>query len=265
MLILKLTLVPLALLVFGIVERLHGPRVAGWMAGFPIVAGPILVFLAMDHGADFTAASALGAYFGLVPWLAFTACYAWCSHSWNWLLSLLASLALWVAMAFVALWLQSGPRWLEALPFLVLIGAIVFYPRGEPSDEEREHVWWGLPARMLAGAGLTLLITQFASLMGTRWSGVFTTFPVMGSIIAISTHVQYGHHAVRETVAGMSTGLPSVAVFCLTVYVLLGQVDIWPAFALALTASCAVHALTWLLFKKRLPRALSRRHRTGLD
>jgi len=251
LLILKLTLVPLALLAFGIVERLHGPRVAGWLAGFPIVAGPILVFLALDHGADFTAAAALGAYFGLVPWLAFTACYAWCSTSWNWLLSALASLALWIVASCAALWLQDGPRWLEILPFLFLVCAIVFYPRGKPSDEEREHVWWGLPVRMLAGAGLTLLITQFAALMGMRWSGVFTTFPVMGSIIAISTHVQYGHRAVRETVAGMATGLPSVAVFCIALYALLGRVEIWPAFGLALVASCAVHALTWLLFKKR--------------
>ena len=251
MLILKLTLVPLALLAFGIVERLHGPRVAGWLAGFPIVAGPVLVVLALDHGAAFTANAALGAYFGLLPWLAFTACYTCCSNSWNWLLSLLASLALWIATACAALWLQGGPRWLEILPFLVLVGAIAFYPRGKPSDEEREYVWWGLPARMLAGAGLTLLITQFAGLMGMRGSGIVTTFPVMGSIIAISTHVQSGHHAVRETVAGMSTGLPSLAVFCIAVHALLGRVEIWPAFGLALAASCAVHALTWLLFKKR--------------
>ena len=50
--------------------------------------------------------------------------------------------------------------------------------------------------------------------MGTRWSGLFTTFPVMGSIIAISSHLQYGRHAVQEAVAGMSMGLASVGAFC---------------------------------------------------
>jgi uncharacterized membrane protein (GlpM family) len=250
-LILKLTLVPLALLVFGIVERLHGPRVAGWMAGFPIVAGPVLVFLALDHGPAFAAAAALGAYFGLVPWLAFTACYARCSNILHWPTALLASLSLWVLTAFAAVRLEDAPRWLEALPFLILVAVILFYPRGNPSDEEREHVWWGLPARMLAGAALTLLITQFASTMGTRWSGIFTTFPVMGSIIAVSNHIQYGRHAVQEAVAGMSTGLASVAVFCFAAYALLDRLAMWPAFGLALAASCASHGLTWLLFKKR--------------
>ena len=67
MLILKLTIVPLALLVFGIVERLHGPRVAGWLAGFPIVGGPLLLFVTLDHGIAFGSQAALGAYFGLVP------------------------------------------------------------------------------------------------------------------------------------------------------------------------------------------------------
>src|ERR1700733_12662814 len=50
LLILKLTIVPLGLLLFGIVERLHGPRVAGWLAGFPIVGGPRLLFITLDHG-----------------------------------------------------------------------------------------------------------------------------------------------------------------------------------------------------------------------
>ena len=59
MLILKLTIVPLGLLMFGIVERLHGPRVAGWLAGFPIVGGPLLLFVTLDHGTAFGASAAL--------------------------------------------------------------------------------------------------------------------------------------------------------------------------------------------------------------
>ena len=50
---------------------------------------------------------------------------------------------------------------------------------------------WPAPA-------LTIVITQFAAALGTRWSGLFSTFPVMGSIICISSHLQYGRHAVQE-------------------------------------------------------------------
>src|SRR5580704_16628200 len=85
LLILKLTIVPLGLLVFGIVERLHGPRVAGWLAGFPIVGGPLLLFMTLDYGLAFGAQAALGAWFGLVPWIAFTMTYAFCSRRLNWI------------------------------------------------------------------------------------------------------------------------------------------------------------------------------------
>ena len=250
MLLLKLTIVPLALLVFGIVERRHGPRVAGWLSGFPIVGFPLLLFVTLDHGPAFGSAAALGAYFGLVPWLAFTMTYARLAQRLNWVWCILISFAIWTALAAMAVALQDAPRWLEILPFAAFLGVIFLTPRAPPSDEEPEHVWWGLPLRMLAGAGLTLVTTQFASNLGTHWSGIFTTFPVMGSIICISSHVQYGKHAVQEAVAGMSMGLASVGAFCFSAYVFLGLMAPANAFPLALLISSTIHGLTWLLFKR---------------
>ena len=254
MLILKLTIVPLALLVFGIVERRHGPRVAGWLSGFPIVGFPLLLFITLDQGPAFGSAAALGAYFGLMPWLAFTMSYAYLAQRLNWFWCILISFAIWTSLAFVAVALQSAQRWLEIFPLVAFLGVVLFTPRAPPSDEEREHVWWGLPVRMAAGAGLTVVITQFAAGMGTHWSGIFTTFPVMGSIICISSHVQYGRHAVQEAVAGMSMGLASVGGFCFAAYLFLARMAPADAFALALLISSAMHALTWLLFKK--PRSI---------
>lgn len=249
MLILKLTIVPLALALFGVIERRHGPRLAGWLSGFPIVGGPLLVFLALDHGTAFASKAALGAYFGLVPWLAFTMTYARCARSMKWYWSTLIGFSVWTAVAVLAVTLEDASPWLEILPLAAFIGALFCYPRGEPSDEEREHVWWGTPARMTAGAVLTLLITQFASALGTHWSGIFTTFPVMGSIIAISSHIQYGKHAVQEAVAGMTMGLASVGSFCFAAYILLATMPMWWAFGVALVISTSLHGLTWLLFK----------------
>jgi hypothetical protein len=259
LLILKLTIVPLGLLLFGIVERLHGPRVAGWLAGFPIVGGPLLVFITLDHGIAFGSQAALGAYFGLVPWLAFTMTYAFCARRLNWLWCSLIGFTVWSGVAVIAVMMQGAPRWIEIVPFAAFLAALFVYPRGEPSDEEREHVWWGLPVRMAAGAGLTIVITQFAATLGSQWSGIFATFPVMGSIICISSHLQYGRHAVQEVVAGMTLGLASVGSFCFALYVFLGMTGMWAAFGLALTISTSAHALTWLLFKTPRRRAANQR------
>ena len=251
MLILRLTIVPLGLLLFGIVERLHGPRVAGWLAGFPIVGGPLLLFVTLDHGAGFGASAALGAYFGLVPWLGFTMTYAFSSRRFNWFWCTAIGFAIWTLMALLAIRLQESSRWFDVIPFAAFVGALFVYPRAAPSDEEREHVWWGLPARMIAGAGLTIVIMQFSGELGSRWSGIFSTFPVMGSIICISSHLQYGRHAVQEAVAGMTMGLASVGTFCFVLYLALGTKTIWPAFGLALLACSSAHSATWLLFKRR--------------
>jgi hypothetical protein len=251
LLILKLTIVPLALLALGIVERLHGPRVAGWLSGFPVVAFPLLLFISLDQGPAFGSAAALGAWFGLVPWLAFTMTYAAATRRFHWLACTVIGFAVWTAFAAAAVWTQDAPRWLEIVPLFAFLVALFAYPRGEASDEEREHVWWGLPARMLAGAVLTVVVIHFSAAMGTHWSGIFATFPVMGSIICISNHIQYGRHAVQEAVAGMSMGLASVGTFCFAAYLLLGAMSLWAAFGCALLASSTAHALTWLLFKHK--------------
>jgi hypothetical protein len=177
--------------------------------------------------------------------------YAFCSRRLNWLWCLGLGFAIWTLVALLELALQERSRWLELVPLALFLGALFVYPRAAPSDEEREHVWWGLPARMIAGAGLTIVITRFAGAMGSHWSGIFSTFPVMGSIICVSSHLQYGRHAVQEAVAGMTMGLASVGTFCFVLYLLLGMTAIWPAFGLALLTSSTAHALTWLLFKRR--------------
>jgi len=251
LLLLKLTLIPLAVLALGIMERLHGPRVAGWLSGFPVVAFPLLLFVTLDHGGDFGSASALGAWYGLVAWLGFAMTYSWCSRHMNWLWCIAISFAVWTVMAVVMLEAQQFSVWTELLPVLAFIIALVSYPRGEASDEQREHVWWGLPARMLAGAVLTVVVTQFSEGLGSRWSGMFSTFPMLGSVIAVSNHIQYGPRAVQEAVAGMSMGIASIGAFCFSLYMLLPDVGVWAAFGLALLASSTAHALTYLLFKHK--------------
>jgi hypothetical protein len=250
-LLLKLTIIPLAVLALGIMERLHGPRVAGWLSGFPVVALPLLLFITLDHGPAFGSASALGAWYGLVAWLSFAMTYSWCSRVLGWFWCIVISFAVWTGMALLVLEAQQLSTWTMLLPFLAFIVALLAYPRGEASDEQREHVWWGLPVRMIAGAVLTVVITQFSDALGSRWSGLFSTFPMIGSVIAVSNHIQYGPRAVQEAVAGMSMGLASIGAFCFALYILLGMTGVWTAFGLALLASSTAHALTYLLFKHK--------------
>ena len=61
MLALKLLLVPSFLLLVTLAGKRWGPSVAGWLAGLPVVAGPIMFVLAVEHGELFTAHAATAA------------------------------------------------------------------------------------------------------------------------------------------------------------------------------------------------------------
>jgi hypothetical protein len=50
---LKLLLIPSFIGLVSLAGRLWGPTVAGWLAGLPVVAGPILFLLWLEQGAEF--------------------------------------------------------------------------------------------------------------------------------------------------------------------------------------------------------------------
>lgn len=247
MLLIKLTIVPLALLALGLAERRYGPRLAGWLAGIPVVAGPLLVFVTLAHGRTFGAHAALGAWLGIVPWLGFANTYALAAYRLNWKWCALLAILVWLVLAYLSILAEQGPAWLEVLPLAAYLAVALAYPRGEPAPGGPIGGWWSLPARMLAGAILTLLIIQTSGIVGPGWSGILAVFPIMGSIITISNHVQRGPHAVRDVVAGMSMGLSSVGAMVFTLHAVLPHLSIVPAFALSLMASTGAHALTYLL------------------
>ena len=59
MLFLKLFLVPLFLGIISLAGKYLGPNFAGWLAGLPVIVGPILLLVAIDQGPLFAGASAV--------------------------------------------------------------------------------------------------------------------------------------------------------------------------------------------------------------
>jgi hypothetical protein len=92
---LKLLLDPLLVVASSLAGRRWGPRVAGILVVLPIVAGPILLILYLDHGSGFAAAAARAATLAIVPLALFALIFAYVSRNHGWLLTLLAS---WVAV-----------------------------------------------------------------------------------------------------------------------------------------------------------------------
>lgn len=244
MILLKLLLVPLLLAAVTLAGRRWGQSVAGWLGSFPIVAGPILLILSIENGAAFGARAAQMAMACIAATMAFFVVYARLSDRLGWPATMAASLVVWgVAVAL----LQALPQTLPVATALALV-ALALSPaamgaRPVPAERRAPHPL-ELPARMLAGAALTLATSGLGARFGAEASGYAALFPVVGATVAGFSHAANGAPSAGAFLHGMTRGMWSVAVFCGALALGLARWPIAPAFAAATAATVAMHAFT---------------------
>jgi hypothetical protein len=247
---LKLLLVPTFLALITLAGRRWGPQVAGWLAGLPVLTGPILFLLALENGPVFAAAAAtvsLSAVFGAV---AFILAYARVCARRSPGISLLSGLAIWCGAALMLRWLPLTPYVSLGIALLTLVIAPKLFPRVSAPISITSLPKWELPLRMLAGAALTLAVTSLAVSIGPSWSGIFAVFPVMAIVLAVFSHRASGPAFAATLLRAMIWGLYAFTSFCLALAVLLPRQGVTVSFVAAIAVAIAVQ---WAL-KSRLHR-----------
>lgn len=242
LLLLKLTLVPLVLAGVTLAGRRFGPGMAGRLAGLPVVAGPIVLLLAHEQGAGFAQAAATGAIAAIAALLAFGVVYSHLARRRAWPLALSGALGAWLLAALALLALPQ-----TLLAALAAAGAaLLLTPRllpATPTTPTTPTAGEDLRWRMLAGALLTLTVTGVAAVVGDSASGLLAAFPVLGSVLAVSTHRARGAAAVATLYRGMVRGFRAFAAFFLVLALGLPQLGLLTTTALALASALGVAAL----------------------
>lgn len=260
-LILKLFLVPFLIYIVTLAGRRWGPGVAGWLSAFPIVAGPILLTIALEHGAGFAATAAEGTLLAVVAILVFSIAYAWASGRFGVPGSMIAALLAY-ALAVAALQAMHPPL---VACFVFVWGALLLAPRLFPAVQPAaSHSPAGssdLPWRMLAAAALVLSVTFAASSIGARLSGFFAMFPVMSSVLVGFSHARIGRSFAVALLRGMVFGYYAFSVFCLVVALLLREGSIALAYGLAFACALAVQIVVKQMMSDG-PRAIPLRPKT---
>lgn len=242
MLVLKLTLVPLFIACVTLAGRRLGPGVAGLLGGLPIVAGPIVVFVAIEQGPQFGAVAATAAISGITALVVFGVAYCWASVWWSWPTALGCGLVAWLVAATGLAILPVSPQ--VVLPVAGL--SLFLAPRVLPNDLPPSASIGSLddlPYRMITGGLLTLAVTGVAASVGEVWSGLLAAFPIIGLVLAVFTHRAQGAHQIAQMYRGMVRGLYSFAAFFLTLAVLWPRVEFWSACVLAIGAGIVVQAI----------------------
>lgn len=248
MLILKITMVPFFIAAVTLAGRRWGAGIAGLLAGFPVVAGPIVILIAVEQGSEFGAVASIAAMSAVAGLLAFGIAYCWASVRWSWPVALACGTAAWLLTAGALAALPSLPQvaLTVATVSLILAPCLLPRPRDLPLPASGASLS-DLPYRMIAGALLTLLVTTLAASLGGVWAGLLAVFPVIGLVLAVFIHRAHGPHQVASMYRGMVRGLYSFAAFFLVLAVLWPRIEFWSACVLAVVAGIAAQAIVQLL------------------
>ncbi len=246
MLLLKLLLVPGLVAAVTLAVRRWGPAVGGWLAGLPVVAGPVLVFYAIEQGDAFAAQAAHATLAGLIATVAFAVAYARCSIRLPWYASVAAG---WTAFAATVLALYGLQPAL--VPSLVsLVAATVLgrraLPRVAAAAEPVARPRGDLTIRLVATATLVLVLTGLAERLGATLSGLLDAFPVLTTIIAAFTHAQRGRAAAVAFLNGFLRAIVGFALFCIAMALALTPLGLASALMVALAVQLTAHGfLLW--------------------
>jgi hypothetical protein len=242
-LLIKLLLAPALVVASSLAGRRWGAAVTGALVAFPIVAGPVLLVVHLEHGAAFTRESATAALLGLVSLAVFAPVFARLGRRWSWPAALLAS---WVAVLAVDAALAAvhltGPA-AFGVTLAGIAAAALAMPRsavdrdtGTPPPPR-----WDLAARSIATAALVISLTTASAVLGPQWTGLLATFPTAASVVAAFALAQGGPVEASRMLAGLVRGLFGFAAFCCALSVLVEPVGV-TAFACALVAALVVQA-----------------------
>jgi len=248
----KVVLAPTFVVAASLAARRFGPRVGGLIAGLPVVAGPILLVYALQHGDQFAAHAAIGTLLGLVSLIAFVVVYAHLAPSGRWGRCLLAG---WGAFAvatviFSQLETSAGVALaIAALAFAVGL-ATAPAPEADPAAPPPAPAW-DLPLRALCALCLVLALTAASGWLGPSLSGLLTPFPVIATVLATFTHAQHGADSVRRMLRWLLAGYGAFALFCFVLAETLVSAGTAVAFALAITTALLTQGAVLLIVASR--------------
>jgi len=239
---LKLILAPAFVVGASLTARRFGPRIGGLVGGLPVVAGPILLVLAIVHDRAFATRSATASLLGLVSLATFVVVYGVAAQRLRWPGALTLAWLAFLAMTALASAFRIAPTPALALAFgsFVLARALLPRPAAATALAAPAPPSWDLPVRAACAAAMVIAITAASASLGPRLSGLLAPSPIITTVLAAFTHAQLGPAATLALLRGMLTGFFAFALFSWTVALTLPHTSIAIAFALA----TAVAALT---------------------
>jgi hypothetical protein len=192
-----------------------GPLVAGLVATLPLGAGPVYVFLALDHGAAFIARSAVNSLAINVNNVIFALVYALLAQKRPLAVCLPVALTLWFALAF-AVHLVNWTLTSAFLANVVVLGVCIVLARPlrhAPIPLVRTY-WTDLALRAFLVAMLVGVVVSVSFQIGPAGSGILAVFPIILLSLVLILHRRIGGKPTAAILANGVLGLVGFGFAC---------------------------------------------------
>ena len=231
-----------------------GPVVGGLVATLPIGAGPVYVFLAMDHDPHFIAQSAVASLAINVANSILAVVYSLLAQKRSLPVSLSGAMLVWfvvvlglhsVEWSFLAAAALNG----VALGLCVLLTRALRHVRMPPFHAR----WHDFLLRAVMVAVLVGVVVTFSFQLGASGSGFLAVFPVVLTSIALVMHPRAGGKAAAAVLANAPIGLIGFAFACTVLHFTAEPLGNPAGLALALSTSVGWSLLMMLAHRPPAP------------
>lgn len=241
-LFLKLLGAPILIALASLIGKSHGHRAAGLISGLPVIGGPVILCVWMQQGPEFAMNSSYALPGGLFALSAHLLVFQRLSKRCNWVVCLLSGWAAFVLVGAMIAYVKLSAPVASVLGLSSICVLDLLLPRVNVKTTLPSLGKIELIGRMLAGLTLVVLITGLARQVGPLLTGLFTVFPVTGSVMPAFTLANAGPDAMVVLLRGYLSGLFGLGACFIVLAPLIPIMSWWsllPAAAACMLASLA--------------------------
>jgi hypothetical protein len=229
-----------------IAER-AGPLLGALVATLPISAGPAYVFVSLDHGPAFIAASALASLVMNAATTLLALTYALLAQRRGRWARYGAPLGVWLTSAFLLgtlPWTLAGAAALNGA--VVALGVPISRALPHPPMPAAVRRRYDVPARAALVALFVALVVGLSARLGPALTGVLAMFPVVLTSLILILEPRVGPKPMAALIA---QAIPGLGGFAVALAVLHGTPA---ALTLAFAVSLSVNVMLWIGLRRRL-------------
>jgi hypothetical protein len=234
-----------------VAERL-GAMVGALVATLPVSAGPVYVFLALDHDPTFISSSALASLALNAATAIYVTVYVLIAQRRSMWLSVSLAFAMWLTAVLVL----SPVRWnvwsAFILNFFVFsVCVFIVQPFCLIRMPPTTRPWYDFVIRASLAASLVGAVVTLSFRIGPTGSGVLAVFPVIYTSIMVILHYRVGGPATAAVLANAVPGLAGFGVALLTLHLTAVQLGSAAALVVALGVSVAWNAIVYAIRRRQ--------------